>query len=369
MTYSIKNFAQTVTYTVNDSTANTNAVSLTLLGKSLPNYGTYFNQNFVWLMENFSSDSANPPPYAVQGQLWWDNTYKFMNVYDGSTWKTIYGNLANLNVNSTITTSNLTATNISGLITTNAQPYITSFGTLSSLSVSGTISAPTFGNAGATFSGASGTLTGTLNANIYTANSVYAGTIGNTSANLVGTITTNSQPYITTIGNLTANLGVGGNYHNWGSNVLSVVGSTPAITLGSSGIVDAYMYSTATKIIIGSRGILGGRPIEIQPAVGIGNGLPTFSFTTGSDLEAIAGGEFLGYHTGAIGANTANTGRFTTVTTTSGGQVIGYLNGAIGANTANTGAFTTITSTSHVTPTGNNTANLGAVSTLYANFH
>jgi hypothetical protein len=36
------------------------------------------------------------------------------------------------------------------------------------------------------------------------------------------------------------------------------------------------------------------------------------------------------------------------VTTTSGGQITGYLTGAIGANTANTGAFTTITTTSNV---------------------
>jgi hypothetical protein len=50
--------------------------------------------------------------------------------------------------------------------------------------------------------------------------------------------------------------------------------------------------------------------------------------------------------TGPIGANTANTGVFTSVTTTSGGQVTGYHNGPIGANSANSGAFTTITATS-----------------------
>jgi len=353
MSYSVRNFANTVIYTVADSSANTNALSLTLLGKSLANYGTYLNQNFVWLTENFSSDSANPPPYAVQGQLWWDNTYKFLNVYDGSNWKTVYGNLATLNVNGAVTVGTVSATNLGGLVTTN------------------------------------------------------------------------SQPYITTIGNLTANLGVGGNYHNWGSNVLSVVGAVPAITLGYSGVISAYIYSGPTKVVIGSRGITGGVPIEIQPAAGAGNGNPSFSFTSSGDLEAISGGEFKGYITGAIGANTANTGRFTTVTTTSGGQhigyitgalgantpnsvvatsvttssggqhigyitgalgantpnsvvatsvttssggqVTGYLTGAIGANSANTGAFTTITSTSHVTPISNNTSNIGALSTLYAN--
>jgi len=99
MSYTIKNSAQTVTYTVNDGTANTNAISLTLIGKSLANYGTALNENFVYLLENFSNTSSNPPAYPVQGQLWWDSTYKFLNVYDNSAWKTVYGNLETLNVN------------------------------------------------------------------------------------------------------------------------------------------------------------------------------------------------------------------------------------------------------------------------------
>ena len=57
-------------------------------------------------------------------------------------------------------------------------------------------------------------------------------------------------------------------------------------------------------------------------------------------------GQITGYHTGAIGANTANSGVFTSVTTTSGGQLTGYHTGAIGANTANSGVFTTLTASS-----------------------
>ena len=59
-----------------------------------------------------------------------------------------------------------------------------------------------------------------------------------------------------------------------------------------------------------------------------------------------------GYLNGAIGANTANSGVFTSVTTVSGGQLTGYHTGAIGANTANTGAFTTITASSTLNVTG-----------------
>lgn len=87
-------------------------------------------------------------------------------------------------------------------------------------------------------------------------------------------------------------------------------------------------------------------------------------------------GQITGYHTGAIGANTANTGAFTTLTATgavtgntftgiavyagtignSGAALTGTLsgafngphNGTVGATTANTGAFTTITTSSTI---------------------
>ena len=51
------------------------------------------------------------------------------------------------------------------------------------------------------------------------------------------------------------------------------------------------------------------------------------------------------------------------VTTTSGGQISGYITGPIGANTANTGAFTTITSTSTIIASGNIVASSGTTST------
>ena len=70
-----------------------------------------------------------------------------------------------------------------------------------------------------------------------------------------------------------------------------------------------------------------------------------------TSVTTTSAGQITGYITGAIGANTANSGVFTSVTTTSAGQITGYITGAIGANTANTGAFTSVTTT------GNSTAN------------
>ena len=73
----------------------------------------------------------------------------------------------------------------------------------------------------------------------------------------------------------------------------------------------------------------------------------TIDGSTGIVVQS--GGQLTGYITGPIGANTANTGAFTSVTTTSAGQITGYHTGAIGANTANSGAFTTVTATSTIT--------------------
>jgi hypothetical protein len=219
MSYNIKNFAQTKTYTVNDSTANTNAISLTLLGKSLPNYGTYFNQNFVWLLENFSNDSSNPPPYPVQGQLWWDSTYKFLNVYDNNSWKTVYGNLATLNVNgavtfsSTISAASLTTTGgglVNGYLNGAIGANIANSGIFTTATVNGTLSAAIMnggiiGNNGATFTGATLSTSSTITAyGTISSPTINAQTIGNTGATLTGTLSTASQTNITKLGNLSS---------------------------------------------------------------------------------------------------------------------------------------------------------------------
>ena len=81
------------------------------------------------------------------------------------------------------------------------------------------------------------------------------------------------------------------------------------------------------------------------------------NFRTGNAFAAtvttVSGGQLTGYHTGPIGANTANTGVFTSVTTVSGGRVTGYMTGPIGANTANSGVFTSLTVNNDAIITGN----------------
>ena len=125
---------------------------------------------------------------------------------------------SNLNVEDKISANRIEVNLITGTLTTNAQPNITSVGTLTSLDVTGNI----------------------------TAGNVYAnsGTIG--ASLLTGTLTTNAQPNVTSVGTLTS-LSVTGNADvgnlNVANNViitgnLSVLGNATYINIESLVVED-----------------------------------------------------------------------------------------------------------------------------------
>ena len=92
-----KTNGQTLTV-IEDAEVDINSTSLTLIGKNYSGYGLVLDQNFVKLLENFSSNSA--PQNPLQGQIWFDNSAgnRKLNVcYDGVNFKP----LANLSVNET----------------------------------------------------------------------------------------------------------------------------------------------------------------------------------------------------------------------------------------------------------------------------
>ena len=76
--------------TVQDNAVNTET-SLQLPGKSLTNYGTAINTNFLHLLENFANN--NSPSNPVEGQLWYDTTAGIdqLKIYNGSNWVTANG--------------------------------------------------------------------------------------------------------------------------------------------------------------------------------------------------------------------------------------------------------------------------------------
>jgi len=65
--------------------------SLTLVGKNSSSYGNHFNENFVYLLENFANTTA--PTKPVIGQVWFDKNSGRLKVYDGNLFKVTGGAL------------------------------------------------------------------------------------------------------------------------------------------------------------------------------------------------------------------------------------------------------------------------------------
>jgi len=87
MAYKINNTFGTLLVTLPDGTIDTATTDLTLFGKGYAGFGEKLNENFVKLLENFNNTSA--PVNKIQGQLWFDQTNKQINVYTGAKWKPV----------------------------------------------------------------------------------------------------------------------------------------------------------------------------------------------------------------------------------------------------------------------------------------
>ena len=92
MPYIVTTTNGTALATVPDNTVNTTTTSLTLVGKNYAGYGSFLNENYVKLLENFNSASA--PSSPLVGQLWWDSTNTLIKVWTGGQWKQIHSSAA-----------------------------------------------------------------------------------------------------------------------------------------------------------------------------------------------------------------------------------------------------------------------------------
>ena len=88
MAYTINRYNNATLTVVEDGTID-QSTDLKLVGKNYAGYGEIQNENFVFLLENFSS--ANPPPKAISGQVWFDSGNSKLKFYDGSQWRTTGG--------------------------------------------------------------------------------------------------------------------------------------------------------------------------------------------------------------------------------------------------------------------------------------
>jgi hypothetical protein len=84
MPYIIQNSDNTQLTVIADGTED-NTTSLALFGKNFNGYGLLMNENFVKLLQNFSSATA--PINPIEGQLWWNRAINELNVYDGANWR------------------------------------------------------------------------------------------------------------------------------------------------------------------------------------------------------------------------------------------------------------------------------------------
>lgn len=83
MSYLINRSDGSVLTTIEDSVLD-QTTSIGLVGRNYVGYGEIQNENFVFLLENFSGE--NPPARPIKGQTWYDSKNSKLNVYSGTEW-------------------------------------------------------------------------------------------------------------------------------------------------------------------------------------------------------------------------------------------------------------------------------------------
>jgi hypothetical protein len=285
---------------------------------------------------------------------------------------TSVGTLTSLAVTGNATAGNVSATGdvsgatLTGSLTTNAQPNITSVGTLSALAVTGNTTAGNFyansGTIGASIlKGEGGNIS-----------NVTAGNITGQVANslISGTVYTNAQPNITSVGTLTSlavsgnasagNISTGGVLSVTGNANVGNIGATNGVFTNVSGNGSALSSLTGGNVTgqVGNALVSGTVYTNAQPnitSVGtltgltLGGNLAMGNFNITGIAEPVNSTDAAtknyvdsvaeGLHT----HDSCNAATQTTLATISGGTVT-YNNGTagVGANLVTTGTYTTI---------------------------
>lgn len=88
MAYQIDRYNNTLLTSVEDGTID-QTTDLKFIGKNYAGYGEIQNENFLFLLENFSG--ANEPGRPISGQIWYDSGSGRMKFYDATQWRTVGG--------------------------------------------------------------------------------------------------------------------------------------------------------------------------------------------------------------------------------------------------------------------------------------
>lgn len=86
MPYILNKTNGTIIATVQDASID-QTTDLKFLGRNYAGYGEIQNENFLKLLENFSNNT--PPENPIDGQIWYNPSYKNLNVYDAMHWRSL----------------------------------------------------------------------------------------------------------------------------------------------------------------------------------------------------------------------------------------------------------------------------------------
>lgn len=94
MTYIINRSDGNFLLNLVDEKVDTTSISVPLIGKNVSDYGEYYNNTLVALVENFAS--SQQPNSPLIGQLWYDKTAKMVKVFNSNgVFESIVPNIAN----------------------------------------------------------------------------------------------------------------------------------------------------------------------------------------------------------------------------------------------------------------------------------
>lgn len=80
--YKINNTEGDIVANVQDGQIDDYSTDITLIGKNYSGYGEAINENFIKILENFSSTKS--PTNPLRGQLWFDTTETTLKIYNGT---------------------------------------------------------------------------------------------------------------------------------------------------------------------------------------------------------------------------------------------------------------------------------------------
>jgi len=89
MSYTLNKTDGTLLVTLVDGSIDTTSTDITLVGRNYKGFGEFINENYIKMLENFSSSSA--PTNPLKGQLWYDASDARLKIFNGSDWKVAGG--------------------------------------------------------------------------------------------------------------------------------------------------------------------------------------------------------------------------------------------------------------------------------------